>query len=81
MSTNGAVEHPRNDSLPAICSIWAEVLELEHVGPDDDFFSLGGDSFALIEIVAQVEEVVGGAITVVSDGLTPRTMLASALES
>jgi acyl carrier protein len=33
-----------------VCEIWATVLGRERVGLDDDFFALGGDSFAAVQI-------------------------------
>ncbi|WP_460862694.1 condensation domain-containing protein, partial [Rheinheimera gaetbuli] len=35
-----------------ICAIWAEVLKLEQVGVEDNFFSLGGDSILSIRVVS-----------------------------
>lgn len=37
----------------ALATIWAEVLGVESVGLDDDFFELGGDSIQCIQIVAK----------------------------
>ena len=34
--------------------IWATVLELPDVGPEDDFFDLGGDSIAGLRVAAEV---------------------------
>jgi amino acid adenylation domain-containing protein len=36
--------------------IWQQILEIDHVGLDDDFFSLGGDSLLAIQVVARAEE-------------------------
>ncbi|POX37946.1 non-ribosomal peptide synthetase [Streptomyces sp. Ru73] len=37
-----------------IAAVWAEVLGVPGVGPDDDFFALGGDSFAAVRAVRAV---------------------------
>jgi len=39
--------------------LWAEILELKHVGIDDDFFDLGGDSLLALELVTRVEHLCG----------------------
>ena len=39
--------------------IWAEVLQLESLGPTDSFFELGGDSVMLTIMALQVEEAFG----------------------
>jgi non-ribosomal peptide synthase protein (TIGR01720 family) len=51
----GAAEYraPRNELEEKLCRIWEEVLGLEQVGIDDDFFQLGGDSIVLIEMAAR----------------------------
>lgn len=46
-----------------VCAVWAEVLKLERIGPDDDFFELGGDSLLAAQLagklVEQVPEMAG----------------------
>ncbi|MGW0927306.1 non-ribosomal peptide synthetase [Streptomyces sp. NPDC002644] len=39
-----------------VAAVWAEVLGLPAVGPDDDFFDLGGDSFAAVRAVRAVAD-------------------------
>jgi oxalate---CoA ligase len=40
----------------ALVELWKEVLHLEEVGLDDDFFELGGDSLAAADLVFQASE-------------------------
>lgn len=39
-----------------MCRILAEVLELEHVRPQDGFFEVGGDSVLAVQVVARARE-------------------------
>jgi aryl carrier-like protein len=43
---------PRNEIEQALCDVWQEVLNRDHVGIEDNFFSLGGDSILSIRVVA-----------------------------
>ncbi|WDD36951.1 amino acid adenylation domain-containing protein (plasmid) [Nostoc sp. UHCC 0926] len=47
---------PRNPVEETIAKIWAEVLEIEHVGIHDNFFELGGDSIMIIQIAARANQ-------------------------
>jgi len=40
-------------------TVWADVLGLDHVGLDDDFFVLGGDSLQAVELFLRIEREVG----------------------
>jgi amino acid adenylation domain-containing protein len=42
-----------------VAAIWADVLGLDHVGPDDDFFDLGGDSLSAVQILSRVATCFG----------------------
>jgi len=44
---------PRNPVEQVITEIWAEVLGVEQVGVEDNFFALGGDSILSIQVVAR----------------------------
>jgi aryl carrier-like protein len=39
-----------------IARIWEDVLQVDHVHPDDDFFSLGGDSMLAIKVVGAAQD-------------------------
>ncbi|MEM7322494.1 MAG: AMP-binding protein [Actinomycetota bacterium] len=39
-----------------IINIWERILKIEPVGPEDDFFALGGDSLAALEMIVALGE-------------------------
>nr|WP_030410856.1 non-ribosomal peptide synthetase [Streptomyces sp. NRRL S-1448] len=45
---------PRTDTERRIAQIWAEVLGLDTVGADDNFFALGGDSILSMQVVSRL---------------------------
>jgi|AGTN01.1.fsa_nt_gi amino acid adenylation domain/amino acid adenylation domain len=47
---------PRTPTEKSLAAIWAEVLGLPHVGIDDDYFSLGGDSIRSIRVASLARE-------------------------
>src|SRR5262249_39149881 len=57
-----AVRLARNPREELLCALFAEVLGLERVGIDDNFFALGGDSIVSIQLVSRARKV-GLAIT------------------
>ena len=57
-----ALVEPGSDIERSLCEIWAEVLRLEQVGVTDDFFELGGDSLAALEVVATVADTMGAVL-------------------
>ncbi|RSD12022.1 non-ribosomal peptide synthetase [Amycolatopsis eburnea] len=50
---------PRNDRERLVADVWAEVLGVDRVGADDDFFDLGGDSLRGIRVVARLRDALG----------------------
>jgi nonribosomal peptide synthetase DhbF len=74
-STNGKIDHRRLPApslegetahVPAetelertLCSLWSTVLETSHLGIDDDFFDLGGDSLGAVRLAALVSSTLG----------------------
>ncbi|HEY6807006.1 MAG TPA: amino acid adenylation domain-containing protein [Pyrinomonadaceae bacterium] len=45
-----SVTGPRSWAEEVLCEIWAEVLRLEQVGVDENFFQLGGDSILSVQV-------------------------------
>jgi amino acid adenylation domain-containing protein len=45
-------EAPQGEIEQALAAIWAEVLGIDQVGRNDNFFALGGDSFLSLKVVA-----------------------------
>ncbi|MEO3845934.1 amino acid adenylation domain-containing protein [Streptomyces sp. B22F1] len=44
---------PANPTEAALCALFAEVLGVERVGADDDFFALGGDSITSMQLASR----------------------------
>ncbi|MDW7678239.1 MAG: amino acid adenylation domain-containing protein [Bacillota bacterium] len=47
---------PETDFQQSIASVWRDVLGLENIGINDNFFRLGGDSLAVVMAAAQLGE-------------------------
>jgi surfactin family lipopeptide synthetase A len=45
---------PRTPVEKMIAKVWAEVLQLEHVGIHDNFFEVGGHSLKAVQLIARV---------------------------
>nr|AKA59499.1 non-ribosomal peptide synthetase [uncultured bacterium NM_1663] len=55
---------PRGELQEAIAGVWRDLLGCEHVGIDDNFFDLGGDSIELGVMHARVEELAEEALPI-----------------
>jgi len=51
-----ALVQPRTEEEEILAGIWADVLGVEEVGIEDNFFSLGGDSMRSVSLVAQAKK-------------------------
>ncbi|HVG20491.1 MAG TPA: amino acid adenylation domain-containing protein, partial [Blastocatellia bacterium] len=52
----GSYEGPRDEIERALAEIWSDVLQLQQVGIDDNYFALGGDSIRSIQVRAKARE-------------------------
>ncbi|MDY6921996.1 MAG: amino acid adenylation domain-containing protein [Pseudomonadota bacterium] len=47
---------PRNDTEAAVAAIWSQILQVEPVGVEDNFFDLGGHSLLANQIVSRLRK-------------------------
>jgi acyl carrier protein len=46
---------PSTAAEKAICATWADLLEVDQVGLDDNFFDLGGHSLLITQLIARMK--------------------------
>ena len=65
-----------------MAGIWSELLEQGDIGPEDDFFELGGDSLLAVWLMEEISERTGRdlPLSLLLEGATIRH-LASALDA
>jgi hypothetical protein len=54
---------PRGADEELVAEVWRQVLELDRVGRDDDFFDLGGDSLLATRVLSAVAREAGVELT------------------
>ncbi|MEU7766501.1 amino acid adenylation domain-containing protein [Nocardia sp. NPDC049190] len=59
-----------------VCAAFTRTLDIERVGVDDEFFSLGGNSLAAAQLVARLQESTGASVPVqwIFTGPTPQAL-------
>ena len=66
VSRDNPDESPLEDDLEeTIAAVWRKVLRVDRVGPDENFFDLGGDSLLLIEAHADLQRRLGREFSIV----------------
>ncbi|ARX89447.1 peptide synthetase [Streptomyces alboflavus] len=68
---------PRTPEEQALADIWADVLAVEAVGVEDDFFDLGGDSILAARTLSRIRDELGVRL-LVRDVFTARNVAALA---
>ncbi len=53
---------PRTPTERLVARVWAQVLGVDEVGLDDDFFDLGGHSLLATQVIARLRSALGWAI-------------------
>ncbi len=48
---------PASDLEIKLCEIWKDILNLEKIGVNDDFFSVGGDSILSVKAVEKIKRI------------------------
>ena len=56
---------PQNEVEEIVAQVWQELLQLEKVGVNDNFFDLGGHSLLLVRMQVQLQEIFERKIAVV----------------
>jgi len=56
-------DRPRDRFEIKLAEIWKKNLRLNSIGVQDDFFELGGDSLRSVEVLIQIEEILGVALS------------------
>ena len=62
--------------LQALLPLWQRVLDIRAIGPDDDFFALGGHSIAAAQLFTLIQRELGctAPLAILYDASTPRTL-------
>src|SRR5262249_49855683 len=50
----GSVAH---NSIAVVTHVWREVLQRGDIGPEENFFDLGGDSLKALEVISRLQEL------------------------
>src|SRR5262245_61856874 len=56
---------PRNEVERAVARIWQEILGLDRVGVDENFFDLGGHSLLLVRLQSRLRQTFGADLSIV----------------
>jgi acyl carrier protein len=57
LTDQGKLVLPSSDVERKLADIWQELLEVEHVGVDQNFFELGGHSLLVLQMIARIRNI------------------------
>jgi acyl-coenzyme A synthetase/AMP-(fatty) acid ligase/acyl carrier protein len=57
-------EPPQGETEMEVAAIWTDVLKLERVGRQDNFFKLGGHSLAAVQVVTRLRQALSVELTI-----------------
>ncbi len=57
LTTGAEYEAPRNETEEALLKIWQQVLEVERIGINDNFFEIGGHSLKASSLAAKIHKM------------------------
>ena len=62
---DGGADHvpPATEMETRLAAIWQEVLQVERVGANDNFFDLGGHSLLAMTVIAEIHKATGARLT------------------
>jgi amino acid adenylation domain-containing protein len=63
-STPSSSRGPRTELERTLCALFAELLALEQVGIDDDFFEMGGHSLLATKLINRIRGLFGAELTI-----------------
>jgi acyl carrier protein len=61
-----AIQHNYTSTERLLCEVWKQILNLDEVGVDDNFFEFGGHSLSAMKLVSKVTERCNVRLTVAS---------------
>ena len=59
VKAEGGFVPPQNNLERSVAAIWRDILHVEHVGVDDNFFDFGGHSLQVVQVQNRVRETLG----------------------
>jgi amino acid adenylation domain-containing protein len=65
-SSNAPLVPPRTATERALLHLWKEILPVEDLGVEDDFFEMGGRSLAAARLFARLERDLGASLPIAS---------------
>jgi thioesterase domain-containing protein/acyl carrier protein len=64
LDVGAAFVAPSGELQTWLAGVWSELLNLDRIGAEDDFFELGGNSIAATELFGRIEERTGARLLV-----------------